>query len=190
MWEVDCKESWAPKNWCFWTVVLEKALQSPLDCKEIQLVNCKRNQSSIFNGRTDAEAEAPILWPPDGKNWLIGIDSDAGKGWRWEEKGSTKDEVVGWHHRLNGHEWASSRSWWWTGKPGMLQRMGSQKVRYDWVTEQNWLSNVQVYPCSYKWESLSFCVLADKYSIIDYTTSFSIPLLMVTWVAFVFGYCK
>ena len=151
MWEVDCKESWAPKNWCFWTVVLEKALQSPLDCKEIQLVNCKRNQSSIFNGRTDAEAEAPILWPPDGKNWLIGIDSDAGKGWRWEEKGSTKDEMVGWHHRLNGHEWASSRSWWWIGKPGMLQSMGLQRVGYDLVTEQQQNMSCKWIPLAMGW---------------------------------------
>ena len=97
MWESDYKESWAPKNWCFWTVVLEKTLESPLDCKEIQPVNPKGNQSWIFIGRTDAEAEIPILWPPDGKNWK---DPDAGKDWRWEEKGTTEDEMVGWH----GHE--------------------------------------------------------------------------------------
>ena len=104
MWEVDYKESWVPKSWCFWTVMLEKTLESPLDCKEIQQVHPKGNQSWIFTGRTDAEAETPILWPPDEKNRLIGKDSDAGKDWRWEEKGMTEDEMVGWHHRLNGHE--------------------------------------------------------------------------------------
>ena len=103
MWELDYKESWAPKNWCFWTVVLEKTLESPLDCKEIQLVDPKRNQSWIFIGRTDAEAESPIFWPPDVKNWLIGKAPDAGKDWRQEKKGMTEDEMVGWRHRLNVH---------------------------------------------------------------------------------------
>ena len=104
MWELDYKESWAPKNWCFWTVVLEKTLGSPLDCKEIQPVHPKENQSWIFIGRTDAEAEMPILWPPDAKNWLIWKDPDAGKDWRREKKGMTEDEMVGWHHWFNGHE--------------------------------------------------------------------------------------
>ena len=104
MWELDYKESWAPKNWCFWTVVLEKTLVSPLDSKEIQPVHPKGNQSWIFFGRTDADAETPILWPPDAKNSLTGKDPDAGKEWRQEEKGTTEDEMVGWHHRLNGHE--------------------------------------------------------------------------------------
>ena len=103
MWELDYKESWVQKNWCFWTVVLEKTLESPLDCKEIQPVHLKGDQSWIFIGRTD-EAETPILWPPDAKNWLIWKDPDAGKDWRWEEKGMTEDETVGWHHRLNGDE--------------------------------------------------------------------------------------
>ena len=102
MWELDHKESWALKSWCFWTVVLEKTLESPLDCKEIKPVNPKRNQPWIFIGRT--KAEAPILWPPDAKNWLIREDTDAGKDWRWEEKGMTEHEMVGWHHQLNGHE--------------------------------------------------------------------------------------
>ena len=102
MWELDYKESWALKNWCFWTVVLEKSLESLLDCKEIQLVHPKGNQSWKFIERTDAEA--PVLWPPDEKNWLIGKDPDAGKDWRQEEKGMTEDEMVGWHHRFNGHE--------------------------------------------------------------------------------------
>ena len=102
MWELDHKESWALKKWCFWTVVLEKTLESPLDWKESQPVNPKGNQSLIFIGRTDAEA--PILWPPDVKNWLTGKDPDAGKDWRQEEKGTTKDEMVAWHHRLDGHD--------------------------------------------------------------------------------------
>ena len=103
MWELDSQESWAPKNWCFWTVVLEKTLQSLLDCKEIQPVYPKGDQSWVFIGRTDVEADAPILWPPDVLNWLIGKDPVAGKDWRWEEKGIT-DEIFSWHHWFNGHE--------------------------------------------------------------------------------------
>ena len=103
MWELDYKESWVPKNWCFWTVVLEKTLESPLACKEIQPVHPKGDQSQIFIGRTNVEAETPILWPPDAKSWLIWKDPDAGKDWRREEKGMTEDEMVGWHHWLNGH---------------------------------------------------------------------------------------
>ena len=102
MWELDYKESWALKNWFFWTAVLENTLESPLDCKEIQLVHPKGNQSWIFIRRTDAEA--PVLWPPDAKNWLIGKDPDAGKDWRQEENGRTEDEMAGWHHPLDGHE--------------------------------------------------------------------------------------
>ena len=129
MWEFDYKESWVPKNWCFWTVVLEKTLGSLLDCKEVQPVHPKGDQSWMFSGRIDVKAETPILWPPDVKSWLIGKDSDAEKDWRREEKGTTEDKMVGWHHRLNGHwVWASSRSWWWIGKPGMLQSMGSQRI--------------------------------------------------------------
>ena len=104
MWELDHKESWALKNWCFWTVVLEKTLKSPLDCKEIKPVNPQGNQSWIFTGRNDAEAEIPILWLPEAKNWLIGKDPDTGKDCRQEEKGMTEDEMVGWHHWLNRHE--------------------------------------------------------------------------------------
>ena len=103
MWELDYKESWIPKNWRFWTVVLEKTLESPLDCKEIQPVHPKGDQSWVFIGRTDVEAETLILWPPHAKSWLIGKDPDAGKDWRQEKKGMTEDEMVGWHHRLNGH---------------------------------------------------------------------------------------
>ena len=104
MWELDHKKSWAPKNWCFWTVVLEKTLESPLDYKEIKPVNPKGNQSWIFIGKIDAEVEAPILWPPDANNWLIGKDPDAGKDGGQEEKGTTEDEIVGWHHQLDGDE--------------------------------------------------------------------------------------
>ena len=108
MWELDYEEGWAWKNWCFQSLVLEKILESPLDSKEIKPVNPKGNQPWIFVGRTDGEAEAPILWPPDVKSWLIGKDSDAGRDWGQEEKVATKDEMVGWHHRLNAHEWANS----------------------------------------------------------------------------------
>ena len=104
LWELDYKESWVLKNWCFWTVMLEKTLESPLDNKEIKPVKFKGNQSWIFIGRTDAKAETPILWPPDAKNWLIWKDSVAGKDWRWKEKGMTEDEMVAWHHWLNGYE--------------------------------------------------------------------------------------
>ena len=107
MWELDYKESWVPKNWSFYTVVLEKTLESPLDCKEIQPVHPKEDQSWVFIGRTDVKAETPIVWPPDAKCWLIGKDPDAGKDWGQEEKGTTEGAMVGWHHWLNGHgfEW-------------------------------------------------------------------------------------
>ena len=104
MWELHSKESRVPKNWCFWTVVLEKTLESPLNCKEIQPVNPEGNQSWIFIARTDVEAETPILWPTDAKNWFIWQDPDTGRNCRWEEKGTTEDETVGWHHQLDGSE--------------------------------------------------------------------------------------
>ena len=104
MWELDYKESWAQNSWCFWTVVLEKTLESPLDSKEVKLVNPKGNQPWIFIGRTDAEAETPNLWPPDAKNWLTGKGPDAGKDWRQEDKGMTMDEILEWQQQLNGHE--------------------------------------------------------------------------------------
>ena len=112
MWELDYKESWALKNWCFWTVVLEKTLESPLDCKEIQPFHPKGDQSWVSIGRTDFEAEIPILWPPDAKSWLLWKDPDAGKDWGQEEKGTTEDEMVGWHHQLDGHVF------WWTSGAG------------------------------------------------------------------------
>ena len=140
MWELDCEERLVPKNWCFWTVVLEKTLESPLDCKEIQPVHSKGDQSWVFFGRNDAEAETPVLWPPHAKSWLIGKDSDAGRGWEQEEKGTTEDEIDGWMASLTRWTWVSviSGSWWWTGRPGVLQSMGSQRVRHDWLTDLIW----------------------------------------------------
>ena len=131
---MDNKEGRTPKNGCFWAVVLEKTLESPLDCKEIQPVNPKGNKSWIFIRRTNAEAEAPILRPPDAKSRLTGKDPDAGKDRRQEEKGMIKNEMVEWHHWV----WASSRKWWRTGKPGILQSIELQRVRQDWATELNW----------------------------------------------------
>ena len=127
IWVLDHKEDWARKNWCFWTVVLEKTLQGPLDCKEIKPVNSKENQPWIFIGRTDAEA--PILWPPDAKNWLIGKDPDDGKDWRQEETGTTEDEMVGWHHRLNGHEFEQA--------PGNGEGQGSLKCCSPWRRKES-----------------------------------------------------
>ena len=124
MWELDHKEDWALKNWCFWTVVLEKTLESPLDCKEIKPVHPKGNQSWIFTARTNAEAEAPILWPPDVKSWLTGKDPDAGKeGWQKEKKASG-DEMAGWHHQLNKHEFEQP--------PGDSERQGSLACCSPW----------------------------------------------------------
>ena len=138
MWELDCEESWVPKNWCFWTVVLEKALESPLDCKEIQPVHPKGDQSWVFIGRTDVEAEALIIWPPDAKSWFLW------RLWCWErfEAGEEGDNRGwdGWMASLTQWTWVwvNSGSWWWTGRPGVLQFMGSQRVEHDWATELNW----------------------------------------------------
>ena len=137
MWELDCEEGRAPKNWCLWTVVLEKTVEGPLNCKEIQPVHSEGDQPWDFFGRSDAKAEAPVLWTPHVKSWLIGKD------WCWErlgqeEKGTTEDEMAVWHHGLNGRESVNSGSWWWTGSPGVLQFMGSQRVRHGWATELNW----------------------------------------------------
>ena len=144
MWELDYKESWAQKNWCFWTVVLEKALESPLDCKEIQPVHPKGDQSWVFIGRTDAKAETSILWPPHAKSlthWK--------RPWCWErfragEEGDNKG-WDGWMASLTQWIWiwVDSGSWWWTGRPGMLRFMGSQRVGHDWVTELNWTECIQ-----------------------------------------------
>ena len=130
------KESWIPKNWCLWTVVLEKTLGSPLDCMEIQPVHPRRDQSWIFIGRTDAEAETPILWPTDVKNWLTGKDPDAGKDWRQEVKGTTEDEMVGWYHWFDGHEFEQALGVG-DGHGSLVcwQSMGSQRAGHDWVTK-------------------------------------------------------
>ena len=144
MWELDYKESWAPKNWCFWTVVMEMTLESCLDCKEIKLVNPKRNQSWIFIGRTDAETDAPILWPPDVKNWLIGKDPDAGKDWR-QEKGMTEDEMVGWHQLLNGHEFEQTLGVG-DGQAGLgCCSPWVCKVGHDWAIELNWIILISIH---------------------------------------------
>ena len=126
MWELDYKESWQLKNWCFWTVVLEKTLESPLDCKEIQPVHPKGKQSWVFFGRTDGEA--PILWPPDAKNWLLGKDPNAGKDRRQEEKGTSEDEIVEWHHWLYGHEFEQA--------PGVVDGQGSLACCSLWVCKE------------------------------------------------------
>ena len=137
MWELDCEEGWVPNNWCFRTVVLEKTLESPLDCKEIQPVHFEGDQPWDFFGRNDAKAETPVLWPPDAKSWLIGKDPDAERDWGQEEKGMTED---GWMASLTRWTWVwvKSGSWWWTGRPGVLRFMGSQRVGHDWATELNW----------------------------------------------------
>ena len=136
MWELDYKESWALRNWCFWTVVLEKTLESPLDYKEIQTVLPKGDQSWVFIGRIDVEAETPILWPPDAKSWLSGKDPDAGRDWEQEEKGMTEDEVVGWHHWLNGHgfgwtpELVTDKEAWHAAVHGVIK---------SWTWLSNWI---------------------------------------------------
>ena len=151
MGDLGHKESWAPKNWCVWTVVLEKTLESPLDCKEIQPVHPKGNQSWIFIWRTDAEAETTKLWLPDVKNWLIGKDPDAGKDWSWEEKGTTEDEMVVWYHWLNGHEFKQA--------PRVCDGQGGLAFCNPWgckesdVTEQ--LNKLILWP---KYWSLSFII--------------------------------
>ena len=129
MWKLDYKESWAQKNWWFWTVVLEKTLESPLDCKEIQPVHPKGDQSWVFIGRTDAEAETPRLWPPHAKGWLIGKDPDAGRDWGQEEKGTTEDEMARWHQGLDAHEFG------WT--PGVGDGQGGLAWCDSWGRKQS-----------------------------------------------------
>ena len=157
MWELDYKESWAPKNWCYWTVMLDKTFESPLDCKEIQPVHSKWYQSWIFIGRTDAEAETPILWPPDVKNWLTGKDPDVGKDWKQEEKGMTEDEMVGWHHWLDEHEFEKA--------PGVCDAQGSLVCCSPWGckesdrTEQlNWTELI-VYSPWWRTKSTWLCLM-------------------------------
>ena len=129
MWELDCEEGWAPKNLCFWAVVLEKTLESPLDCKEMQPVHSKGDQPWVFFGRNDAKAETPVLWPPHAKSWLIGKDPDAGRNWGQEEKGMTEDEMAGWHHRLDGREFE------WT--PGVGDGQGGLACCNSWGCKES-----------------------------------------------------
>ena len=139
MWELDCEESWAPKNWCFWTLVLEKTLESPLDCKKIQPVH-SRDQSWLFFERNDAKGETPVLWPPHVKSWLIGKDSDAGRDWGQEEKGTTENEMAGWHHRLDGYDFG------WTpgvgdGQEGLACCDSWGRKELDTTEQLNWLTD-------------------------------------------------
>ena len=139
MWELDYKESWVLKNWCFWTVVLGKTLRSPLDCKEIQPVHPKGDQPWVFIGRTDVEAETPKLWPPDVKNWLVGKDPDAGRDWGQEEKGTTEDEMAGWHHWLIGHEFG------WT--PGVGDGQGGLACSRPWGHKESDMTAIELNWC-------------------------------------------
>ena len=179
MWEFDYKESWVLKNWCFWTVVLEKTLESPLDSKEIQPVHPKGNQSWIFIGRTDAEAKTPILWPPDAKNWLVGKNFDAGKGILLKVGG--EGDKRGWDGWMVSPTqwtwvWANSRSWWWTGSPGEQQSMGSQRIRHNWETELNWTELVEIIWAYWIWMS----ILWNSWPLFPQINSLpsSLPLLL------------
>ena len=150
MWELDSKESWVLKNRCFWTVVLEKTLESPLDCKEIQPVHPKADKSWVFIGRTDAEAETPRLWPPDAKSWLTVKDPDVGKDWGWEEKETAEDGMAGWHHQLNGHEFG------WTpgvgdGQGGLACHSSRGRKKLDRTEQLNWIKGSKLFICATKW---------------------------------------
>ena len=178
MWELDYKESWAPKNWCFWIVVLEKTLESPLDCKEIHSVHPKGDQSWVFIGRTDVEAEIPILWTPDAKSWLIWKDPDAGKDWGQEGKGMTEDEMVGWHHQLNGHGFG------WT--PGVGDGKGGLVCCGSWghkesntIERLNWTERMCVVKVAQ-----SCPTLCDP---MDYTVHGILHARILEWVAFPFS---
>ena len=160
MWELDCEESWVLKTWCFWTVVLEKTLESPLDCKEIQPVHPKGDQSWVFIGRTDAEAETPVLLPPHTKSWLTGKDLDAVRDWGQEEKGTTEDVMVGWHHWLDGHEFE------WT--PGVSDGQGGLVCCDSWGHKESdtteWLN----------WTELIVHVVAKSWTwLSDFTFTLS-----------------
>ena len=147
MWELDCEESWALKNWCFWTLVLEKTPESPMDCKEIQPVHYKGGQPWVFIGRNDAKAETPVLWPPHAKSWLIGKDSDAGRDWGQEKKGTTEDEMAGWHHWLDGREFE------WTpgdgnGQGGLACCDSWGRKESDMTERLNWTELIHLGKCT------------------------------------------
>ena len=152
MWELDCEEGWGPKNWCCWTVVLEKTLKSPLDCKEIQPVHSEGDQPWNCFGRNDAKAETPVLWPPQVKSWLIGKDSDAGRDWGQEEKGTTEDKIAGWHHWLDGHESE--------GTPGVGDGQGGLAYCDSWGRKESdtteWLNWIEIFFFNKKQYSLSY----------------------------------
>ena len=166
MWELDYKESWAPKNWCFWTVVLEKTLESPLEYKEVQPVHPEGDESWVFIGRTDVEAETPVFWPLDAKSWLIWKDPNAGEDWR-HEKGTTEDEMIGWYHQLYGHGFG------WT--PGVSDGQGGLVCCSSWVrkesdtTEQlNWTVLICTQVLNSIWQrnnlsSLNFCIIINHH---------------------------
>ena len=147
--ELDCEESWAPKNWCFWTVLLEKTLESPLDCKEIQAVHSEGDQPWDFSGRNDAKAETPVLWPPRVKSWLIGKDSDAGRDWGQEEKWTTEDEMAEWHHWLDGceSEWTPGAGDRQGGLASCVHGVSKSRLRLSNWTELNWMTKC-CYLCS------------------------------------------
>ena len=164
MWELDYKESWEPKNWCFWTVVLEKTLENPLDCKKIQQAYPKGNLCWIFIGRTDAEAETPILWPPDVKNWLTGKDPDSGKDWKQDQKETTEDEMVWWHYQLDGHEFEQA--------PGVGDGKGSLACCSPWGCKEsdmtellNWTDQEDVtFPLLFSLFCIHVCMLIHEHS--------------------------
>ena len=180
MWELDHKESWALKNWCFWTVVLEKTLESPLDCKEIQPVHPKGNQSWVVIGRTDAEAEAPILWPSDVNNWLIRENPDAVKDWRQEEKGTTEDKMVGWHHTCpSSMDMSLSKLWvlvmdreaWHAAAYGVTKSCTQMS---DW-TELNWSYIIGV--CGGVSACIHVCAYAHMYMHFSFCTIWQTELV-------------
>ena len=166
MWELDCEKSWVPKNWCFWSVVLEKTLESRLDCKDIQPVHPKGDQPWVFFGRNDAKAETPVLWPPHAKSWLIGKDSDAGRDWGQEEKGPAEDEIAGWHHWLDGREseWTPGVG---DGQGGLVccnswgRKESDMTERLNW-TKLSWTSSKVVILWNYCNEERVLCLQSGK----------------------------
>ena len=196
MWELDYKESWVPKNWCFWTVVLEKTLESPLDCKEIQPVRSKGDRSWVFFGRNDAKAETLVLWPPHAKSWLIGKDPDAGRDCGQEEKGTTEDEMAGWHHQLDGHEFE------WTPRVGNGQ--GGLACYDSWGRKESdmtkrlnwrWQSDLSIVTEKYVFlriicinRSLNLCSFGPSNSILGYLFKGIILDVCKSWTTGTFKY--